>query len=193
MLSCEEHLIQRATADYFQYEPGNWWQLIGEADTLFIEIELSDSILQEEVIPVSYNGIGHFVFEADEAVYEYVSVVYTFSGSEYLVIDDFIEKLELPLIAGNTWEDSLIGSIEVSGQQIVACYNLTGSITGCQYHETYDGDVYTIEIQSALRIETPDTLIIDSLSILESYAPGVGIIRFRNEHDDYMLTDFQVQ
>jgi len=193
ILSCGEYIIQRATSDYFQYETGNWWQLIGEADTLFVEVETPDTMRQEEVIPVSYNGIGHFVFEAEEAIYEYVSVVYNFAGSDYLVIDDFIGRIELPLVNGNTWHDSLVRSIDVSGQQITARYDLIGTITDCQYNEAYDGDVYMIEIATALLMETPDTTIIDSLNILEVYAPGIGIIRYRDDTDDYILNDYQVQ
>jgi hypothetical protein len=192
-VACEEHLIQRATSDYFQYESGNWWRLVGAVDTLIVEIEPLDTIRQQEVIPVSYNGVGHFVYEADDALYEYVSITYTFSGSDHEVIDDFITKIELPFVVGTSWHDSLYNTIDVSGQQIAARHDLTGRVTDCQYNSLYDGDVYTIEISTSTLIQTPDTTINDSLSILEEYAPGIGIIRFLNDIDDYMVIDYQVQ
>ena len=191
--ACEEHIIQRATSDYLQYETGNWWLLVGAADTFVIEVEFPDTIRQQEVLPVSYNGVGHFVYEADEALYEYVSISYTFSGTEYQVIDDFIARMELPFVRGSSWHDSVYNSIEVSGMQIAASYDVTGTVTDCRYSSVYDGDVYTIEITTLTMLETPDSTINDSVSVLEEYAPGIGIVRFRNETDEYIVSDYQVQ
>lgn len=192
-VSCDEHIIQRAASDYFQYEPGNWWQLTGTADTLYIEVELPDTVGQTEVMPVSYNGHARFIFEDDEGLYQYVSVMYTFSGFEYPVIEDFIVRIELPLVNGNTWHDSLMGLIEVSGQDISAQCHVWGSIIECRYSDIYDGDVYTIEVTTRTHLITPDTTVIDSMSILEEFAPGIGIVRFQNGTDEYLLTDYLVQ
>jgi hypothetical protein len=192
-VSCDEHIIQRAASDYFQYEPGNWWRLIGTADTLYVEVESPDTIDQIEVIPVSYNGKARFVFEGDEALYEHISVVYTFSGSEYPVIDDFIARIELPFVNGNTWHDSLTGSIEVAGQEVTAQYHVWGSIIDCQYSDTYDGDVYTIEIMTRTQMVTSDTTVTDSVSVREEFAPGIGIVRFHSGTEEYFLTDYLVQ
>jgi hypothetical protein len=193
VLSCDQHIIQRAASDYFRYEPGNWWHLAGTDDTIYVEVEPVDTINQTEVIPVAYNGNARFVFEADEALYEYISIVYTFAGSEYSVIDDFSARIEFPLVNGNTWQDSLIGSVEVSGQSVNARYEVHGSITNCQYSETYDGDVYTIEILTRTLFVTPDTSIVDSSMILEEFAPGIGIVRVRDQTGDYVLSDYLVQ
>jgi len=102
-------------------------------------------------------------------------------------------RMELPFVVGTSWHDSLYNSIDVSGQQIAARYDLTGAVTDCQFSSVYDGDVYTIEIATITVIETPDTTINDSLSILEEYAPGIGIVRFRDDTDDYIVTEYQVQ
>jgi hypothetical protein len=193
MAACDDHIIQRATSDYFQYESGNWWRLVGTADTLVIEVESTDTIKQQEVLPVSYNGVGHFVYEADDALYEYVSIAYTFSGTEHQVIDDFIAKMELPFVVGSSWHDSVYNSIDVSGMQITASYDVTGTVTDSRYSTVYDGDVYTIEITTVVMIETPDSTVNDSVSVLEEYAPGIGIVRYRDDTDEYIVTDYQVQ
>jgi len=193
IISCDVYIIQRGASDYFQYEPGNWWHLVGNADTLFVEVEALDTIGNTEIIPVSFNGYARFVYEGDEALYEHVSIVYVFSGSEYPVIDDFVERVELPLVNGNSWRDSLVGSIEVSGQQITGQYDVWGMIIDSRYSSEHDGDLYTIEITTRTQLVTPDTVITDSLRVLEEYAPGIGIVRFQDQTDEYLLTDYLVQ
>ena len=190
IVDCGNHIVQRAVEDYFQYHEGNWWQLVGTSDTMYVEVEPADTVLQKHVMPVSYNGIARMIHDADEALYEFISVEYTFAGSPFTVINDFAVFIELPMVKGNTWRDSLIDSLEVSGQVVHATYHVWGIVSDCAYDERHGGDVYTIELNSVLSVTSPDTAIIDSSAILEEYAPGTGVVRFRNETDDYLLDEY---
>ncbi len=192
-LACENHIIERCASDYFPLAQGNWWRYVSNGDTLMVEVEPRDTILHVECFPVSFGGNIEYLAKNSESIVEYVEIVYNFSGQDYTIIEDFIMRIETPLVDGNTWEDSLIDSLNVSGAWIKAKYYINGRITGFAYADDYEGDVYTIELETIETLMFPDTMIIDTSHVTEDYAPNTGLVRFHNEAGEYNLIEYDIQ
>jgi hypothetical protein len=192
IVGCGDNIIQRASKDYFQYREGNWWRLASDQDTITVEIETIDTLLQIECYPVSYGGYVKYLVKNPDAILEYAIAVYHFSGEDHTIFEDFIERIELPLINGNTWQDSLVDSIFVAGAWVKAKYYSQGLVTGFENVSGY-GDVYTVEINSIEMIISPDTMYIDTVDIIESYAPEIGLVHLENNNGIFDLIDYEVE
>lgn len=194
LLSCDNHIIERATINYFPYEEGNWWHYLGDGDTLLVEVEPLDTLLQTEVIPVSFGGNIKYFVKDDRALSEYVKIIYNFSGDDYTIIENFITRIELPLVYDNVYQDSLIDSLNVFGQWVTAKYYTSGAVSAQTYTDSlYEGDVYLIELVTISQLISHDTTITDTIAVEEYYAPDIGLIHFHGEEGEYNLIEHEVQ
>ncbi len=188
------NIIEHSVSDYFMYEEGNWWQFLSNGDTVMVEIEPPDTLLQRSCFIIGYNGDFMYLTEEDESIDEYIKIIYNFSGNDYTIIEDFIMRIELPLIDGNTYQDSLVDSLNISGQWITAKCRTSGSVTSETYVDSlYTGDVYKIQISKVEIVVTPDTSMTDSTALEEYYAPNIGLVRFVNDAGDYKLIQYNSQ
>lgn len=192
-LSCD-NIIEKSASDYFPYEEGNWWRYFGDSETLFVEVEPLDTLLQTECFPVTYGGVVKYLVKNERAIDEYVKILYDFSGDDYTIIEDFITRIELPLVYGNTYQDSLIDSLNIFGQWVKAKYHISGVVSEYEYNDSvYTGDVYKIELVTVYHLISQDTTIIDTTNVEEYYAPDIGMVRLRNEDNDYYLIAYELQ
>jgi hypothetical protein len=194
LLSCDNRIVERATSDYFLYEEGNWWRYYGGGDTVLIEVEPLDTLLQTEVTPVSFGGNIKYFVEDDRALSEYVKIIYNFSGDDYTIIENFIMRVELPLVYDNVYQDSLIDSLNIFGQWVTAKYHTSGTVSTETYTDSlYEGDVYVVASVTISQLISNDTIVMDTIAVEEYYAPDIGIIRFHSEGDVYNLIDYEIQ
>lgn len=184
------HIIQRASSDYFPLAEGNWWRYVSSDDTLLIEIEPLDTILQTECFPVSAGGYVRYLAKDDESISEYINIVYNFAGETYTIIENFIMRIELPLIEGNVYEDSLVDSLNLFGQWIKAKYHISGEVAEYEYrNDFFEGDVYKLEISTTETLISPDTTIINT-NYEEYYAPDIGLVQFVTESIEYNIIQY---
>jgi len=190
--SCgDNHIVQRAAEDYFPLRADYSWRYASENDTVIVEVEPIDTILQVECFPVSYNGAVQYLTKSDNAVSKYVRKIYDYAGDDYTVIEDFVVRIELPLINGNSYEYNLTDSIYVAGQWIKAEYRITAAVVDFAYDSDY-GDTYEINLLTVESMLTPDTSIVDTSEYTEYYAPGVGMIRFVDGTSEYYLIEHNI-
>lgn len=187
----DNHIVQRAAEDYFPLREGYRWQYSSESDTILVEVEPMDTILQIECFPVSYNGRAKYIAKHDASISQYVLKLYNYAGTDYTLLEDFIVRIELPLITGNSYRYLLTDSILVAGQSITATYEIIGDVTDFAYDPEY-GDVYEIHIMTIETLIRPDSTYIDTTDITEYYGPGVGMIRFHDGADDYNLIEHNI-
>ncbi len=188
----DNHFVQRAASDYFPLEEGNMWRYVSETDTVIVEVEPLDTLLDRECYPVSYGGYTSWYAKTSHAIEEYVKVVHFFSGSEFTIIEDYAMRLELPFVDGNSWQDSLVSSLEISGQLVTAKYYIEGEVTGYEADDEY-GDVYMIELTQTEMIITPDTTYTETEVLSETYGPEIGLTRFDHGAGEYTLIDYELQ
>ncbi|UCG92369.1 MAG: hypothetical protein JSV97_01260 [candidate division WOR-3 bacterium] len=193
LLSCENHIIQRASSDYFPLDEGNWWRYTSANDTLFIEVEPLDTILNVECFPISADGYVTYRTKDDNGISDYINIVYNFSGETYTIIEDFIMRIELPLLDGNTFNDSLVDSLELSGEWVKAAYHVSGVVSVDEYSSgLYDGDVYRVEISVRETLMAIDTTIINDTYVEELYAPDIGVVQFLAGNSEYHLIAYHL-
>ncbi|KPK63250.1 hypothetical protein AMJ83_07820 [candidate division WOR_3 bacterium SM23_42] len=192
LLVCtENNIVQRAAEDYFPLREGSWWQYANQSDTVLVEVEPQDTILQVPCFPVSYNGVPAYLVKHDDAVSQYIRTVYNHAGSDHTVMENFVVRIELPLIEGNAYQHLLSDSIYVASQLIKAVYELTGLVVGYA-DETGYGNVYEINLTTIESITTPDTVIADTNEVTEYYAPGIGMVRFQEAASEYHLIEYNI-
>ncbi len=187
----DNHIIQRAAEDYFPLREGHWWEYTNQNDTILVEVEPLDTILQIQCFPVSYGGTVKYLAKHDESVSQYFITLYNFAGIDYTVLEDFIIRIELPLVRGNSYRQVLTDSILVAGQLIRADYEVIGDVIAFAYEPAY-GDVYELHITTIQTLVTPDTTHADTAEVTEYYAPGVGMIRFRDASGEYHLIEYNI-
>ena len=185
----DNHIVQRAAEDYFPLLAEYWWRYASETDTLYVEVEPADTILGIQYYPVSYNGVVKYLSKFENGIAQYVRKIFNYAGNDHTVLEDFIVRLELPLIAGNSYHYGLSDSIYVANQLIKAQYDVDGIIVDYTHDSDY-GDVYEVNITTIESLITPDTSIVDTNEVTEYYAPGVGMVRLIDGASEYVLLEY---
>ncbi|MGD8979374.1 MAG: hypothetical protein PVH23_04835 [candidate division WOR-3 bacterium] len=185
----DNHIVQRAAQDYFPLRAEYWWRYASASDTLYVEVEPADTILEIQYYPVSYNGVVKYLSKFDNGIAQYVRKVYNYAGNDHTVLEDFIIRLELPLIAENSYQHRLSDSIQVANQLIKAQYDIEGIVVD-YLHDSEYGDVYEVSITTIESLITPDTSIVDTNEVTEYYAPSVGMIRLIDGASEYELLEY---
>ncbi len=196
LVTCDNHIIQRTAGDFLPYRPGNWWRYHNasayDPQTVFIEVEPAETLLNVECYPVTTSGIAAYLAIDDAGIREYVKTLYTYAGVEYTVAEGFVLRLAAPLVAGSRFADSLVDSVLVGGAWIKARYAVTGLVSDYQADDLY-GTVYPVYLTIRDNLITPDSAINRVSAITEYYAPEIGLVRFENETGDFRLSEYSVQ
>lgn len=187
----ENHIIQRAAGDYFPLREGFWWFYASENDTLLVEVEPKDTLLNIECFPVSYNGMPEYVAKHTGSISQYIIETFNLAGEDYTIIEDFIVRLELPLVQGNTYHYVLADSASVAGHSIHARREFIGEVVGYDFESTY-GDVYEVNITTIRFFSVDGTAVADTGEVTEYYAPGLGVVRFRDGTTEYELIEHNI-
>ena len=187
----DNHIIQRAAEDYFPLEEGSWWRYTSETDTVYVEVEPADTILQTECFPTAYNGAIRYLSKSDNGIHQYIKKTYNYAGNDHTVVEAFVIRIELPLIKGNSYQYRVADSIYVSGQLIKASYDIHGIVLDHAYESPY-GDVYEVQLTTVDSLTTPDTSLVAATDVTEYYAPGVGMLRFLDGTSEYRLIEYYI-
>ena len=107
------------------------------------------------------------------------------------MLEDFVVRIELPLVKGNEYHHVIRDSIYVADQLITAQYEIIGSVIDFANESAY-GDVYQVEITTISAMITGDTSIIDTSGVIEYYAPDIGMIRFSDATGEYELIEYSI-
>lgn len=196
LAACDNHIIQRTACDFLPYQPGNWWRYHNTAaydpQTVFIEVEPAETLLNVECYPVTSSGIARYLAIGDAGIREYIKTVYTYAGIEYTVAEGFVLRLVTPLVAGSRFADSLIDSVQVGGAWIRARHKVTGLVSDYQSDDLY-GTIYPVFLTIKTSFITPDSAIDRESALTEYYAPEIGLVRFENETGDFHLSEYSVK
>ncbi|MGB9719961.1 MAG: hypothetical protein ACPL28_00570 [bacterium] len=194
--ACQNHIIERSATNYFPIKEGNWWYYANNdlynPKNINITVEAPDTILQCECYPFNVSGEFHYYLKDQKGIKEYILMTENYGGYDYTVLQGFVTRLELPLVRGNQFSDSLIDSLDLAGQWIKAFYSIKGLVSDYQNDEIY-GEVYKIIISTYQYIATQDSTIANEEYFEEYYAPGIGLIRFKNRDGEFAITDFNIE
>ncbi|MEO0184770.1 MAG: hypothetical protein ABIL20_03120 [candidate division WOR-3 bacterium] len=194
--ACENNIIERSATDYFPIKEGNWWYYANNdlynPKNINITVESPDIILQRECYPFNVSGEFHYYSKDQKGIKEYILVTQNYGGYDYTILQGFVTRLELPLVQGNQFSDSLVDSLDLAGQWIKAYYSINGLVSDYQNNEIY-GEVYRIIISKHQYISTQDSTIANEEYVEEYYAPNIGLIKFKNRDGEFTVTDFHIE
>ncbi len=191
-IGCDNRIIERSAGDYFPFKKDNWWAYYNGQDTIRVEVLDPLTVLGREAVTVSFGGDFRYWLISNKAVEEYVEIVYCHGGTAYPIIEDFYVRNERPLVSGYYFRDSILDSIMIAGIKVRADFVFETRVAGFEYHAEYDADVYHITFQMMKRIDSPDTVIVETLNRDEYYAPGIGIVRYVDDAGDHILVDYYI-
>lgn len=194
-LSCQDFIVERAASDYFPLSEGDWW-LYSRSDlydpmTVLVEVEALDTIAQVECYPVNYSDATRYYAKDSKGISEYIRISHTFSGNDYTIAQGFMRRLELPLVKGYAFSDSVFGSLDISGEFIYAVHRVDGFVSEYEYDDLY-GSIYRVVLNAVTSIEYEDSTIQTTQQVEEYYAPGIGLVRFDMDEGSYRLIDHEV-
>jgi hypothetical protein len=193
---CGNNIIERSAVDYFPYAVGNWWRYNNNSSydpqTIFVEVEPLDTLLQIECYPVTYSGVVSYYALGNTGVREYVKITHAFAGAEYTVLEGFVKRVVTPLVTGSNFADSLADSLNISGAWIKGKYEIRGLVSGFTDDVLY-GNVYQIAFTVRKTVADPDTTIIWDRNFNEYYAPGIGLVRFDNDQGEFHLSEYDLK
>lgn len=194
--TCQNHIIERSSSEYFPLKSGNWWQYANNdlynPHVINISVEPLDTFLQRECYPFNVSGEFHYFSKDTKGIKEYIEMTYNYSGAIYIILQGYITRLELPLVKGNRFTDSLSDSLNFFGKWIKGHYLINGLVSDYENDKLY-GDVYKIIFSISQSIMTPDSNISSELFFEEYYAPGIGLVRFKNNNGEFSLTDYHLE
>lgn len=195
-ISCKDNIIERAGSEYFPIKQGNWWRYANndpyQPEIVSITVEPVDTLLQREVYPFNISGEFHYFSKDTKGIKEYIEITHNYGGSIYTILQGYITRLELPLVRGNRFTDSLSDSLDFFGIWIKGRYLINGLVSDYQNDELY-GEVYKVIISISESVVTPDSNISSQRYVEEYYAPGIGLVRFKNSDGEFSLTDYHLE
>ncbi len=192
---CDNHIVERSAADYFPVKEGNWW-LYSNGDlyqpkTIEVTVEPRDTILEIECYPFNYSGDFHYLAVDQKGINEYIKITKNYGGSDWTILEGFVRRLELPLVKGNRYIDSLVDSVDFFGERIKGSYKVEGYVSDYIEEKLY-GTVYKVIRTTVQTIQTADSLITKDEYLEEYYAPNIGLIRFKDSGDDFKLIAYKL-
>ncbi len=194
-LSCNNYIIERSASDYFPIAEGNWWRYANEdlynPRIIDVTVESIDTVLQTECYPFNFSGEFHYFLKDEKGIQEYIKIVQNYAGNEYTITEGFIRRLELPLVRGNQFRDSLVDSLEFFGEWIKARYVINGLVSDYEDDKTY-GSVYRVIINTSMSVLMPDSSVVSEQYLEEYYAPGIGLIGFKNQQGNFRILEYGV-
>jgi len=196
MFTCENSIIERAACDYLPYKEGNWWRYsdstLYDPQIILVEVEPKDTILMTECFPVSYSGEVRYYAISEDALSEYVKILYNFSGEDYTIVEGFIKRIELPLVEGVSYRDSLCDSLELFGSWVKAKYKIHGFVSEYQYDRLY-GSIYKVVLTTTQSLTVSGSATTDVENLDEYYAPNIGLVQFNDEEREYKLVEYHLE
>ncbi len=194
-VSCDNRIIERAASDYYPIETGNWWRYadgnIYEPHEVYVEVESLTSVMSTNCYPVTYSGVVHYIARDERAIREYKKLIYNFQGDDYIIVQGFLTRIQLPMVQGNVYTDSVSDSVNVGGVFVHGTSGIDGLVSEYENNSLY-GNIYKIIINTRETIIAPDTTIASTSSVEEYYAPGIGLVRFINDEGEFHLSDYQL-
>ncbi|MGQ9534722.1 MAG: hypothetical protein ACUVQ3_04840 [bacterium] len=194
--TCQNHIIERSSNEYFPLKSGNWWQYANNdlynPQVINIDVDSVVTFLQRECYPFNVSGELHYFSKDTKGIKEYIEMTHNYSGATYVILQGYITRLELPLVKGNRFIDSLSDSTNFFGKWIKGRYLINGLVSDYENDKLY-GDVYKVIFSISQSITTPDSSISSELYLEEYYAPGIGLVRFKNNDGEFNLTLYHLE
>lgn len=186
------------SADYFPLETqGNSWEFENEDGARLLLFSFGNTIKGErECCLIERNYSPEYWYEDSKELAKYEMEYYDFGGERIVFTSQWMRWLELPLIEGNSWRDTLdVGEI-VLGEKVQRKIVSDANVEGIELVEVQAGrfhQCYKIRIKRLRDTWVNSTLLESDTTLLyEWYAPDIGLVKFNKNGDVYNLIEVTI-
>ena len=180
------------SADYFPIEvEGNSWEFEGDDEVRLLVLSSGQAVRGDrECYLVERNYSPQYWYETFGELARYETEYYDFGG-ERIEFNQWLRYVELPLIRGNCWSDTMDVVKTVLGQRVRRRVISRGRVEGIEVVDVQAGrfhECYKIRIERVRETVVESApLQTDTTSVCEWYAPNVGLVKFSENGKVYRL------
>ncbi len=203
VLSCQNTpgIVDRLAESYFPLNTGNTWVYQTRNGTLYNAKVVADSVVEGDTLRF-YEFLGEVqrFLASREVVMRWAQTQVFHLGTSVLLENRWQKYLELPPVAGNSWQDTYENLSVLYNDTLHLVHVLTGQVGTPQEIEVPAGtyEAYPVEILEVRTLEGPQPQR-DSVWLRLDLAPGVGPVRILRlewenggfEADTFWLVAFQ--
>lgn len=191
ILGCgQDHIVLRATGDYFPLRIGNYWKYEDAVTKIprIVEVKADSVVFGRSCTVVEDNFKESYWIKSEGWVEKFIVNTITRYGDEDTLEQAYRVFYLLPFVVGNTWSDTFADTVVVLTDTIVFHHAIEVTVAGIEdvndFTDTYK--VETVETQS----QNDST---ETRATTEWLAPGIGIVKRVGEGVDELLIEYQVK
>lgn len=185
-------MIYRISADYFPAEvEGNSWEFESTEGMTVLLVSFGKATKgQRECVLIERNYAPEYWYENSAELARYEIEHYDFQGQR-IEFNRWLRYLELPLLVGNSWSDTLDAVEVVSGERVerrVVSYGKAEAIETVKVQAGTFRECYKVSL-----VRERETFVnfalreCDTIRTCEWYAPDVGLVKFVENGEEYSL------
>ncbi len=190
---CDNPLIHRMSADYFPMETaGNRWEFESEDGVKLLLLSSGEAMKGDrDCFLVERNYSPEYWYEDSRELAKYEIEYHGFGGERIVLTGRWVRYLELPLVLGNSWSDSVDVQKTVSGEDVQRKVMSRGEVEAIEFVDVQAGrfdHCYKVKMTKS-RETLVDSILLESDTTLtyEWYAPDVGLVKFSENGTVYNL------
>jgi hypothetical protein len=199
VLSCENPLIYRMSADYFPLEAeGSSWEFESEIGERTLLLSGGGTVQgNRDCYLIERNYSEEYWYEDGKEVARYASEDYHLGGERISLTREWMRYVELPLFEANSWADTLEVEKEVFGVLVLRRIISRGAVKNIETVEVPAGrfpHCYKIELVRSTETYVDSVLAqSDTTRTVEWYGPDVGMVMYSADSDLYRLVKLNIQ
>ncbi len=197
--SYENPYIARIRSNYFPIDKtGSFWIYRNEnGSEKYIEVKENPNNLTKdgkEVIILEENYNEAYWYKDNGYISRYREIQVDFNGQLTAVESRWQNYIEIPLVKGNSWNDSWNDTLVLLNEPLYRTDNLNATVQTFETLNTEAGEFKNCyKIKFTVLEEIRSEIIGDSLfqeTYYEWYAPGVGLVKSAKSNEIWELIDY---
>ncbi len=185
-------VVFRANSDYFPLTLLSSWFYVTPSDSDTVSLQVTDyyEIGDDTVFVMDFRGETWELFKQNGNVLRHYRFSIYPAGDELVLENGFRIFLQMPLVDGNSWEDTYADTVTFRGITYNYRHKLKGTVSLQGNLLTPYGEmenVYKVEISEEFRVNDRDSL--DTLILF--FAPDVGPVTIGEGTEVYKLVDYR--
>jgi hypothetical protein len=186
----EDHIVFRATSDYFPLRVGDYWRY---QDTLginprFVEVAGDSAVAGRACIVVEDNFKETYWTKSEGRIEKFVVETVTLYGEVDTLEQNYRLFYLVPFVVGNRWGDTLTDTVVALTDTIVFSHAIDVTVAGIEDVGDFT-DVYKLEIFET--ITQNDSM--ETIATTEWFAPTIGLVKRVQGGSEEVLVEYRVK
>ncbi len=186
----QDHIVLRATADYFPFKVGNYWKYEDAVSKIphIVEVKMDSVVFGRSCTVVEDNFKESYWVKSEGWVEKFVVKTITRYGEEDTLEQAYRAYYLLPFVVGNIWSDTLADTVVVMTDTIIFHHAIDVTVAGIEDVNNFT-DTYKVEtVETVSQNDSTETTV-----TTEWFAPGIGLVKRVGEGVEEILIEYQVR